>query len=151
MNRTLWMDLSILLARLALGLYFAIAGWRKIAGGVSKFVDGPFASTSPDFIPAALLRPYGYVLPFLELLAGVLLVLGLFGRVAAGLMVLMLLSILIALITQAGNLSANVNSGTPFHANYVFLTLALLLMLIGPGRFSLDALLPWRRRAGAAR
>ena len=34
----------------------------------------------------------------------------------------------------------------PFHTNFVFLGLAMCLMLLGPGRLSIDALAPGRKK-----
>jgi uncharacterized membrane protein YphA (DoxX/SURF4 family) len=69
----------ILLLRVALGLVFVAAGGLKIGHA------DVFASEIAGFqlLPHALIAPLALLLPFLELMIGVYLVLGLFTRFAA--------------------------------------------------------------------
>ena len=144
-------DIALLLNRIGLGLYFAAAGFGKVQIELSEelgaFARGSFAGLAPTWLPGWFATPYGYALPWLEVIAGVNLILGLAGRVQAGAIALMLLSFQIALIL-----------GTPFgwrpkdwsgwfHPNFIFLTLAILLAATGPGRLSLDHMIVGRRRA----
>lgn len=130
----------ILLNRLSLGLYFAIAGWNKLLGefrnGLGSFYrSDSFQSLQPPWLPDWIAAPYGYALPGLELILGVLLVIGLFSRLAALGIALLLASIAMALVTKG----TFVGDGPPFHHTGVFFTLAVMLMLIGPGGISIDA------------
>ena len=128
----------ILLSRIALGLFFLLAGVGKIIGGVGEFVQGPFAGLQPGWLPDVIAMPYGYALPFVETTVGALLVLGLFGRVAAGVCALLLISFLLVIgITH---------KALPFQPNVIFLSLALLLTGVGPWRLSVDAILYRKRR-----
>jgi putative oxidoreductase len=131
-----FLDAAILLNRVALGLYFVIAGWGKVSAGVASFVAGPYAKQTPPWLPSAVAVPYGYALPFIELLGGLLLIAGLFGRVVPLVLSLLLLSIAVAL-------KFAINVQGPFHHSVVFATLAVLLAAIGPGRWSVDAALGW--------
>lgn len=138
-NHPAWIDISLLLARVLLGLYMLLAGWGKMAGGVGKFVDGGFKSMTPAWLPEAIARPYGYVIPIAELLLGLMLILGLFSRIAAGLMTLVLLSISIALMTQFG-VTGGDKAGPPFHHAYLLTVMSFMLAIIGSGRLALDPL-----------
>ncbi|MBC7784093.1 MAG: DoxX family protein [Burkholderiales bacterium] len=136
-NHPAWIDISLLLARLALGIYMLIAGWIKMAGGVGTFVDGSFMKLKPEWLPDSFARPYGYALPFLELVTGLGLALGLFTRISAGIITLLLISIAIAVISEKGLAGG---APGPIHPSVIFATLALVLMVLGSGRLALDPL-----------
>lgn len=72
-------DRVVLLLRIALGLVFLAAGGLKVGHA------DVFASEIAGFqlLPHALIAPLALLLPFLELMVGVYLVLGLFTRFAA--------------------------------------------------------------------
>lgn len=78
---------AVLLARLTLGLMFAMAGWFKVfslgplAHAQRLFVE-PYADT---FLPRWALWTMGTVIPVIELLAGVLLLVGWRRRLALAL------------------------------------------------------------------
>jgi uncharacterized membrane protein YphA (DoxX/SURF4 family) len=133
------LDLVVLLNRVALGLYFLLAGAHKISGGVGNFYHKGFLPLKPTWLPTWFAAPYGHLVPFAEVTAGTLLILGLMGRLGAALACLLLTSFTIAL---AGAHLFFTGPG-PFHTNVVFLTLALLLAVTGPGSLSADAI--WRK------
>ncbi len=135
---------ALLLNRLSLGAMFLLAGIGKLKMGPAAFYRDVFLSIRPSWLPEVLAWPYGHALPFLEVLVGALLVVGLFARVTAGGMALMLASFTIAL-WAAGMFF---QGGAPFHTNVILLTLAILLAVMGPGRYSLDHLI---RRLKVAR
>ena len=98
-------DVGLLLLRVSIGLYLLLAGVGKVQGelkGFGSFYRGPFKSMQPEWLPNALAAPYGYVLPWAEVIVGALLILGLFGSIAAALAGLMILSFTIALAMQHG-------------------------------------------------
>ena len=140
------LDLVLLLNRCSLGLYFLLAGISKIRSGVGIFYRGSFTSLKPVWLPDWFALPYGHTLPFIELALGVALVLGVYGRAAAALTALALASFTVALY-EAGAFFPK--SGGPFHNNVIFVTLALLLAVIGPGSLSVDAF--WRRGSASGR
>jgi uncharacterized membrane protein YphA (DoxX/SURF4 family) len=72
-------DVLVLVLRVALGLVFAIAGGLKIGH------FDVFASQIAGFelLPRALIAPLALLLPFVEVLLGAYLIIGLFTRAAA--------------------------------------------------------------------
>lgn len=129
-------NLGLLLARVPLGAYFVIAGFNKIQGGVSAFVKQSSGAV-PAFLPQAIGETYLYAVPFAEVVIGLLVVLGLFSRIAGLLMTLMLISFTIAV-------TGIVDSPKPFHANVVFIGIALMVFLTGSGSISLDRAI-WKK------
>jgi len=138
------LNLVLFLNRCCLGLYFLLAGIAKLRLGVGAFYKGSFSSLRPVWLPDWFALPYGHALPFVEVLVGAALVLGLYGRAAAALAALALASFTIALYENGAFIP---KSGGPFHYNVIFLTLALLLAVMGPGSLSVDA---FRRSGGAS-
>jgi len=142
-------DLALLLARVPLGAYFAMAGYSKVFTIGAKAFAEKNAAMWPTVLPAELGTVYLTALPFVELLAGLMLIFGLFGRLAGGLVFLMLLSIIIAVGTSA-NPDPNAfvaffkdpaTPNRPFHANFIFLGAALVVTVMGSGGFSVDRFL----------
>lgn len=126
-------NLSLLLARLALGTYFILAAYSKFAKGWSQWVTEQVTKV-PSFLPPQVGKGYLYALPPGELLVGVALVVGFFTRTSATLIALMLISFMIA-VTGVGK-----NDPTfQIDKNLVFLGLALLLMNTGGGQIAVDA------------
>lgn len=144
------LHLMLLVNRVALGLYFMFAGLGKvqgeISGGLGSFYRGKgFQGLQPDWLPRYFAQPFGYAMPWVELVLGALLVVGLLGRVSAGLIALLLLSFLIAMFLAESLFkfqSAAADLPGPFHTNLILLALALLLTVTGSGRYSLDG--AWR-------
>lgn len=77
---------------------------QELSGGPGSFFQGnQFQNNDPDWVPTLIAAPYGYALPWLELVFGGLLMLGIWNRVSAGVSTLIFLSILVAWL-DAGNL-----------------------------------------------
>lgn len=137
---------AIFFARAVLGLIFFMAGLWKVfrltpAGHAHRYFVDPYAGT---FLPLWALWAAGVTVPFVELLGGVLLLLGLRVREA-----LIALGGVLVLVTF-GHL---VNEPLYAFHEHVIPRLALLLLLLmlprEEDRFSLDALLARKvRRAG---
>ncbi len=133
---------AILFARFVLGLIFFMAGFWKVfeltpAGHVRKYFL-PFQDT---FLPTWSLWLVGFMIPFVELIAGGLLIIGLRTRIA-----LIALGCVLVVVTFGHLLHEPLYA---FH-EHVIPRLALLLFLLAMpeelDRFSLDALL--RRKSG---
>ncbi len=138
--------LVLLLNRLTLGALFFLAGIKKLIPTADQsFVDmltgfaEQVAGMAP--LPEPLGLAYGYALPFVEIVAGLLLALGLFTRVAAVVIALMLLSFMIEF-----GVAWWPDSGPVFDKNVIYFTLALLLAVVGGGGWALDRQVKIKRR-----
>lgn len=78
-RRVPWQQWVSVAARLILGAVLLIAGAIKAA----SFEESVFATRSYRILPFDLTALVGYALPVIEIIAGLLLILGLFTRVAA--------------------------------------------------------------------
>lgn len=133
-NARMW---ALTVLRVGIGLMMALAhGWPKVTGGTERWerLGGAMASLGIESFPLF----WGAAAAFTELVGGLLLVLGLLTRPAA---VLLLFTMFVAAVSHwssepsLGSISHPVETG-----------LALLALLIaGPGKHSLDALLSRRR------
>ncbi len=136
------LDSLILLNRLSLGWYVLNAGWEKVqvewSSGLGTFLFGGMFQGRSAFLPELLAVPLGYAWPWMETIFGSLLIIGLFSRTTAAVIAWLLASIGTATLV-GGDLF-------PRHYLMVFVPTALLLCLIGPGRFSLDRLIDTSRR-----
>jgi len=85
-----WLSMA---GRLALGVTFIWSSIHKIQDPVA------FALLVYDYeiLPAVLVNPFAYTLPWVELASGVLILLGLFTRIAVSAQFLMLASFIIAI------------------------------------------------------
>jgi putative oxidoreductase len=141
-------DVAALLMRVAVGLIFIPHGYSKVFGngGVSAF-----AADLPGYhIPAFL----GYIAAYAEFFGAILLIAGLLTRVDAFLLACtMAVAILVVQLPDALN-GAQPGANRYFEAMhgielpFALLALALALMLLGGGRFSLDSVLRIEQRFG---
>ena len=128
----------LLIARVSVGFMFLSGAFAKI-GGVVGF--GEFFATLGIPVPGVT----AFIIAWLELVAGVLLVIGLATRVAAALLaatmiVASALVTLPALVTEHADAFAIVSNF--FYApEWLLLIILAAFVLVGAGRFSLDALL----------
>jgi uncharacterized membrane protein YphA (DoxX/SURF4 family) len=129
---------ALLIARLVLGLIFGMAGWGKVfqttpVGHARRYFMEPYAGT---WIPGWLLWALGLSIPFVELIAGWLVFVGLFVRPA-----LLALSGVLVVVTYGHLLKDHLFQ---FH-RHVIPRLALVLFLLAMPRaqdvLSLDRLL----------
>jgi uncharacterized membrane protein YphA (DoxX/SURF4 family) len=139
-RRARWTALALLLARCVLGLIFLMAGLYKVftltpIGHAEKFFL-PFADT---FLPVWSLWAVGCTVPFVELLAGALVLIG-WGRSLAYLS----LGAVLVLVTFGHLLH---DALYPFHEHVIPRLALLLLLLIMPpeaDRWSVDELVARR-------
>ena len=141
--------LTPVVVRVIVGFMMFAHGVDKLSGGVAGIAGfGEFLSSAG--LPAGLLLAWFVTL--LELVGGVMLIVGLLSRVIAGLMTVELL-VAIALVTgQAGLISGD--QGVGYERDLAYIAGFLVVLLLGPGRPSLDhllgfeearpALIPWR-------
>src|SRR5204862_6915522 len=131
---------ALLFARLAVGLIFFMAGaWKTFQLGPAGHVRRYFLPFQDTFLPTWSLWAVGYAIPFVELIAGALVIIGLQTRPA-----LISLGIVLVIVTFGHLLHEPLYA---LHEHVIpRLALVLLVLLIpeSADRFSVDALL--RRR-----
>jgi thiosulfate dehydrogenase (quinone) large subunit len=128
---------ALLFARLVLGLIFFMAGWHKVfvltpAGHVEKWFL-PFGDT---FLPIWSLWAAGLAIPFVELIAGALLLLGWRVREA-----LIALGVVLVVVTFGHLLKEPLY---PFHEHVIPRLALLLFLLVMPrdeDRYSVEGIL----------
>lgn len=128
MKRYTW---AYLMARLPLGMSLFGHGLVRLPK-LDQFSLGLTTEFNRTFLPLWLLQPFSYVLPFLELLTGILLLLGLFTRFALflGGLVMVLLIFGSTLIEEWNNVAVQLFYGLYF---------AALLLFVDHNGVSLDA------------
>jgi putative oxidoreductase len=131
---------------LAIRLYW---GWQFLESGIGKFSNiGKVVSFFTDLgIPAPTLNAYFNA--SLETVGGILLILGLASRLIA---VPLVINMIVAYITADREALTSFFSepGKFFAADpFPFLLVSLLVLIFGPGKLSLDALIAARRKKRA--
>jgi uncharacterized membrane protein YphA (DoxX/SURF4 family) len=135
----------VLAVRVLLGALFVVAGASKVGHA------DVFAAEIAGFrlLPAALIAPIAIALPFLEMLLGVYLILGLFTRTAAWIAVALFAVFDLAIASAVvrgmtvscgcfGPSDATVTSWPEVARDAVFVVLAAIVALRPPGTFALD-------------
>ena len=123
---------GLAILRVVLGIAMAVHGWSKLSGGVdnvSGFFGGMLGIPAPGLM--------AWVVTIVELVGGILLVVGFLTQIAG---------ILIALDMLGAILFAFLLRGAPFIENgqitwekeAVFAAAALCIVLAGPGAWSVD-------------
>ena len=143
-QRQLWTAMALAFTRGALGLIFFMAGLHKVfvlgpVGHVEKYFL-PFQDT---FLPTWSLWAVGFVIPFVELGAGALVLLGWQRTVAYTSLGVVLMTVTFGHLLD--------DSLYPFHEHVIpRLALLVVLLLMSPGadRWSLDQYLDRRRNSG---
>jgi thiosulfate dehydrogenase (quinone) large subunit len=128
------------LLRVTLGVIFLFYGAGKFMGGVSNFAAG-MTQRFNGKLPAAMVTPFAYVLPFGEVIAGLLILLGLFTR--AGLTLSGLLLIALTFGTVMLGDAPSVAHNLQYAAVNFF-----LLWLLELNRYSLDEIFARKTPAG---
>ncbi len=112
---------TYLLARLPIAVSMFGHGLDRIPK-LQGFSNHLVEQFSKSMLPAALVTPFSYILPFAELLTGVLLILGLFTRYACVLGVLIMLVLIFGscMIEQWDNVFSQIIYGAYFALLYYF-------------------------------
>ena len=129
MNPALQQDLGKLLLRITLGVLILLHGIAKLNGGLSGITGMVEAQGLPGFL--------GYAVLIGEVVAPLMLIAGFHARIG-GLLVAanMLVAIVLAHMGQLASL--NGQGGWALELQGMFLGTALVVALIGPGRFSVN-------------
>jgi uncharacterized membrane protein YphA (DoxX/SURF4 family) len=122
-----------IIVRMALGTVFIYASWGKILH------PGQFAQAVANYqiLPAALVNPVALILPWLEMVCGIGLLIGLIARgsalIVAGLMMIFIVALGYSLIRgldiQCGCFSLKVQNSAPLYLD-MLRDLALLAMAL---------------------
>ena len=133
-------DIGYALMRITYGVIFLFYGIGKFMGGLANFVGGMNQQFSGK-LPAYMVMPFAYVLPFGELISGALILLGLFTR--AGLIIsgLLLIGLTFGLV-MLGRADGVAHNLIYVLANFV------LLWFCDLNRLSLDRLFEPKQTAG---
>lgn len=130
---------ALLLVRLVVGAAFVLHGWPKIQHPLS-WMSAAGMTPVPPFLQA--------VAAVVEFAGGILLILGLLTPVAAlGIIAQMIGAFALVHVPNRDPFVAP--GGPSFELALVYLVLGILLLVTGPGRWSVDAVL--FRRAGPGR
>jgi putative oxidoreductase len=123
--------LAVLLVRLVMGLAFVLHGWPKIQNPMG-WMNAMGGSSVPSFLQAlAALAEFG---------GGIALILGLLTPIAAFGLVCQMIGALILVHLPQGHPFVS-QGGPSYELPLVYLVMAILLIALGPGKWSLDALL----------
>jgi putative oxidoreductase len=134
--------LAPLVLRVVTGVVMAAHGYSKIASGPSNFGE----TLSGLGVPAPGLM--AWVVTLVELVGGILLILGLLTRIA-GLLIAINLAVATLLVKTNVGLIAGEGQGAGAELDLALLAGALALALMGPGPLSIDRALGLERPAAA--
>jgi thiosulfate dehydrogenase (quinone) large subunit len=133
-------EIGYALMRITYGVVFLFYGIGKFMAGLSNFVGGMNQQFSGK-LPAFMVMPFAYAIPFCETIAGVLILFGLFTRVGLTLSGLLLIGLTFGLVIlgQADKVAHNL---IYVLANFV------LLWFYDLNRISLDGLFARKQTVG---
>ena len=121
-----------LVVRVLAGVIMAAHGWQKLQGGPSGFGQALAGSGVP--LPELM----AYVVTLVELIGGVLLIVGLLSRLAALLLTIDLVVAILLVKVNIGLLSPADGSGVGAELDLALIGGLLVVLLAGPGRLSVD-------------
>jgi putative oxidoreductase len=121
-----------LVVRVLVGIIMFAHGLQKLQGGPANFGQGLAQLGVP--LPGLM----GYVVTFVELIGGILLIVGLFSRVAALLLTINLVVAILLVKVNIGLLSPSDGSGVGAELDLALIGGFLVILLGGPGRLSVD-------------
>jgi putative oxidoreductase len=123
--------LAPLVVRVIVGVIMAAHGWQKLAGGPANF--GGFLAQLGVPLPTLM----AWVLTLVELVGGVLLVVGLLSRLAALLLTIDLVVAILLVKVNVG-LIAPPQQGAGAELDLALIAGFLVILFAGPGSLSLD-------------
>jgi len=128
------------LLRVTMGLIFLFYGVGKFMAGLTVFVGG-MNQRFAGKLPASMVMPFAYVLPFGEVTSGLLILFGLFTRVGLVISGLLLIGLTFGTVMLG-------DAPTVAHNLQYALVNFVLLWFLDLNRYSLDALFDRRAAAG---
>ena len=133
-------EIAYVLTRITYGVIFLFYGIGKFMGGLSNFVGGMNQQFAGK-LPAFMVMPFAYVLPFGELISGALITLGLYTRLGLTLTGLLLIGLTFGLVMLGRA------DGVAHNLIYVLVNF-VLLWFADLNRLSLDGLFSHKETAG---
>jgi putative oxidoreductase len=121
-----------LAVRVLVGVVMAAHGWQKLQGGPANFGQALAGLGVP--LPTLM----AYVVTFVELIGGILLIVGLLSRLAALLLTIDLVMAIVLVKVNIGLLSPTDGSGVGAELDLALIAGFLVVLLAGPGRLSVD-------------
>ena len=133
-------EIAYALLRVTMGVIFLFYGIGKFMGGVGNFVGGMNQRFSGK-LPAAMVMPFAYAIPFCEVAAGALILFGLFTRLGLTLSGLLLIGLTFGTVMLG-------DAPTVAHNLQYALVNFALLWLVDLNRYSVDRMLVRQSPAG---
>jgi thiosulfate dehydrogenase [quinone] large subunit len=133
-------EIGYALLRVTMGVIFLFYGIGKFMGGVGNFVGGMNQRFSGK-LPAAMVMPFAYAIPFCEVAAGALILFGLFTRLGLTLSGLLLIGLTFGTVMLG-------DAPTVAHNLQYALVNFALLWLVDLNRYSVDSMLVRKSPAG---
>src|SRR5215212_2273377 len=121
-----------LVVRVSGGVVMAAHGWQKLQGGPANFGQALAGLGVP--LPTLM----AYVVTFVELIGGILLIVGLLSRLAALLLTIDLVMAIVLVKVNIGLLSPTDGSGVGAELDLALIAGFLVVLLAEPGRLSVD-------------
>ena len=132
-------DMAALVIRVVVGPVLAYHGYRKVDSGVGNFIESTVTRLD---VPLPTL--VGYAVVAIELIGGLCLLAGLLTRLWGLLVAVEMVAIVFVVKADVG-LIAPRGVGVGFELDLVVAACAVALVILGPGRVSLDGALGWER------
>jgi uncharacterized membrane protein YphA (DoxX/SURF4 family) len=133
-------NLGLLLARIPLGLYFALLGYAHFR---TQAFATQYVAALPTWMPTEARHGYSTILPVIEMAVGGMLIVGLTTRVGG-----FLAAGMTGLLVAAAGFSLDPNATSKL-LPLIVLGLSILLLCTGGGKFTLDNFLFNQKKAEA--
>jgi putative oxidoreductase len=122
-------DLAKLLLRLSLGILILFHGIHKVIHGIGGIKSMMDATIFPSF--------FAYGVYVGELIAPIFIILGLYARVAAGVLAF---NMFVAIYLAYGfSLSLSKHGGVTWELPFVYFVMSILVVLLGSGKYSVNS------------
>ena len=125
-------SLAPLAVRLIVGIIMLAHGWQKL----TEMGPGNFGGQMLAGLGVPLPVFTGYVVTFVEIIGGILLIVGFLSRLAALLLTINLIVAILLVKANVGFLSGS--SGTGAELDLALIAGLLVILFAGPGRLSVD-------------
>ena len=133
-------EVAYALLRALFGVVFVTTGTAKFIGGIGNFV-GTMNQSFSGKLPAAMVMPFAYTIPFCEVVGGALILLGLFTRLGLTITGLLLIGLTFGVVVLG-------DPPTVAHNLQYALINFVLLWFVDLNRCSVDGLLGRKAPAG---